>query len=102
MDQTNFDPFADLASSAAASPCGCGGKRREEPEELSRERLDALLAAATAPGLAVGRDVPDLGALDAALRAFEASDLEAETSASPDELIRLARRYPGLKVTLSF
>ena len=93
---------------ALSSDCGCGKgaaqPRLEAASDVpSLQELEAALEAAAAePGVSGDAEV-DLAALDELLASdeFELAAIEAGPP-SLDELIRLAERYPGLKVTLSF
>ena len=95
--QQLLDDLAALEGSAPAkSPCGCGGTDAVAASDLGAD-LDAALQALGGEG---GGDL----ALD-----FEESDdllfsdFEGqESNVNLDDLVFLAERYPGLKITISF
>src|SRR5690348_6327394 len=107
MDST--DPFAP-----ATKPCHC---HDNDPVELSADPLagpmptvsDVEAALAELGGAAVTAAPESLelefAALDDALSSIDAFELERASSLPAvglEDLLALAERYPGLKVTLSF
>jgi hypothetical protein len=88
--------------------CGCGGKRAGALEVPAGapdlQELDALLAEASTASTGSELGALDLAALDGLLATAEDLELEAAAAPAPelDDLVKLAERYPGLKITLSF
>jgi hypothetical protein len=88
--------------------CGCGGKRAGALDVPAGapdlQELDALLAEASATPPASDISGFDLDALDGLLATAEEVELEAAGGPTPalEDLLKLAERYPGLKITLSF
>lgn len=104
------DFLESISSASPADPCGCGqpsgtageserqmGGSALSPAEVTGE-VDAALAALSS-GLDEGAALTELLNLDVDL---EFAELSAGAEITLEDVIRLAERYPGLKVTFSF
>jgi hypothetical protein len=97
MDTMTDDPFADLGP--AKKPCGCKDKAaaadQDDPFDLAE--LEQALGGLEAGD---GGDA-ELEELEAALDELEGAAMSGG-EASLEDLVALAGRHPGLKVTISF
>lgn len=106
MAPSTQELLGDLAAleNPAKSPCGCGGASAEPA--AAGGGLEADLDAALRELGDGGGELGEVSFDDASLL-FEADDLlfgdfEAESNVGLDDLVFLAERYPGLKITISF
>jgi hypothetical protein len=94
MAMLSDDPFADLGP--AKKPCGCKDKAASGATDFE-ELPDAAELEQALDGLEADNGDPELAELEGALQ-----ELEGGGDASLEDLVALAGRYPGLKVTISY
>lgn len=101
LDQELFDALQSVAAPAAKQDCGCqqgaaGGEMLadfDDPGSALNAALDALPGSASA-------DFDALNALSESSLAF--SDLEQGLNVKLEDILAIAEKYPGLKITFSY
>ena len=87
-----LDSALDALAADKKSDCGCGGKTAAAVDPGLAAELDAAIDALNS----------DLGFGDESADGDEFADLSTDSPMSLDDLVSMAERHPGLKITLSF